>query len=124
MSWLDIKGATAAWSLDQNTFPETTLPTLGLELYSYPNLNLNLYTSQSIQSHSSTTRTAAWQDKMDPGIEQALISLIPSISGRPPTELVQLATSLLAQSRTRASSLKADEEIARNYACANLACER
>ena len=55
---------------------------------------------------------------------QALISLIPTLTGPLPPELLELAVSLLAQSRSQASSLKADEEIARSYACANLACER
>ena len=57
-------------------------------------------------------------------IEQALIGLIPTLNGPLPTELVELAVSLLARSRSVASSLKADEEIARPYACAQLACER
>ena len=61
---------------------------------------------------------------MDKSIAQALNGLIPAFSGPIPTELQELAASLLAQSRSKASSLKADEEIARSYACANLACER
>ena len=62
--------------------------------------------------------------KMDRAIIQALQGLVPTISGPLPPELVNLATSLLAQSRNKASNLKAEEEIARTYACANLACER
>ncbi|KAL8642080.1 MAG: hypothetical protein Q9228_001190 [Teloschistes exilis] len=61
---------------------------------------------------------------MDKAIIQALNSLIPELNGPLPPELLQLASSLLAQSRTKAGSLKADEEIGRTYACANLACER
>lgn len=61
---------------------------------------------------------------MDQAVVQALDGLIPSLSSPLPSELVELATSLLAQSRNKASSLKADEEIARSYACANIACER
>ncbi|KAL8693713.1 MAG: hypothetical protein Q9218_001514 [Villophora microphyllina] len=61
---------------------------------------------------------------MDRAIAQALNSLVPELNGPLPPELLELAGSLLAQSRTKASSLKADEEIARTYACANLACER
>ncbi|KAM4060094.1 origin recognition complex subunit 6 (ORC6) domain-containing protein [Hirsutella rhossiliensis] len=57
-------------------------------------------------------------------IEQALLSLIPAHGPELPPSLVELAGSLLAQSRNRASTLKADEEVARHYACANLACER
>ena len=41
----------------------------------------------------------------------------------PPT-LLELASSLLVQSRHKASNLKADEEIARSYACAHIACDR
>ena len=55
---------------------------------------------------------------------QALMGLIPTLTGSLPPELLELAVSLLAQSRSKASNLKADEEIARSYACANLACER
>ena len=61
---------------------------------------------------------------MDRSIAQALNGLIPTFNGTLPPELVELAASLLAQSRSKASSLKAEEEIARSYACANLACER
>ncbi|KAG6006145.1 hypothetical protein E4U54_000214 [Claviceps lovelessii] len=57
-------------------------------------------------------------------IEQALLSLMPTYGSDLPSSLVELAGSLLAQSRHRASTLKADEEIARQYACANIACER
>ena len=61
---------------------------------------------------------------MERSMAQALIGLIPTHTGPLPPELLDLAVSLLAQSRSKASSLKADEEIARSYACANLACER
>ena len=61
---------------------------------------------------------------MDRSVAQALIGLIPTLTGPLPPELLDLAVSLLAQSRSKASSLKPDEEIARSYACANLACER
>ncbi|KAL8736116.1 MAG: hypothetical protein Q9181_002531 [Wetmoreana brouardii] len=61
---------------------------------------------------------------MDRAITQALSSLIPELNGPLPQELLELAVSLLAQSRNKAGSLKAEEEIARTYACANLACER
>lgn len=61
---------------------------------------------------------------MDRLISQALSSLLPALVGPMPPELVELAVSLLAQSRSRASSLKSEEEIARPYACANVACER
>jgi origin recognition complex subunit 6 len=61
---------------------------------------------------------------MDKSVAQALNGLIPTLTGPLPPELLELAVSLLAQSRSKASSLKVDEEIARSYACANLACER
>ncbi|CZR51942.1 uncharacterized protein PAC_01819 [Phialocephala subalpina] len=56
-------------------------------------------------------------------IERTLTNLIPRHSGTLPRELIDLADSLLSQSRNKCS-LKPDEEIARVYACANLACER
>jgi len=61
---------------------------------------------------------------MDKSVIQALNGLIPTSSSPLPPELVELAVSLLAQSRSKASSLKVEEEIARSYACAHLACER
>jgi origin recognition complex subunit 6 len=61
---------------------------------------------------------------MNRSIEQALTSLIPRHNDTLPPELIELASSLLAQSRNQASNLKAEEEIGRTYACANIACER
>ncbi|OIW27207.1 hypothetical protein CONLIGDRAFT_618661 [Coniochaeta ligniaria NRRL 30616] len=61
---------------------------------------------------------------MNRSIEQALISLIPTHNSDLPQPLLDLATSLLAQSQHKASTLKQDEEIARPYACAHLACDR
>ncbi|KAL2135932.1 hypothetical protein VTI74DRAFT_6315 [Chaetomium olivicolor] len=61
---------------------------------------------------------------MNRSIEQALLSLLPTHSSTLPQPLTDLASSLLAQSRHRASTLKAEEEIARPYACAHLACDR
>ncbi|KAF2842156.1 hypothetical protein M501DRAFT_998410 [Patellaria atrata CBS 101060] len=60
---------------------------------------------------------------MNRSIEQALTSLIPTYSSPLPSELLNLALSILAQSRTKASSLRPEEEIARGYACAHIACE-
>lgn len=57
-------------------------------------------------------------------IEQALLSLMPTYGSDLPPQLLDLAGSLLAQSRHHASTLKADEEIGRLYACANIACDR
>lgn len=56
-------------------------------------------------------------------LELALSTLLPTIAFLPP-ELIHLATSLLAQSRSKAASLKPEEEIARSYACAHIACDR
>jgi origin recognition complex subunit 6 len=56
-------------------------------------------------------------------VETSLSSLLPTLNGNLPSELVHLATSLLAQSRTRLN-LKSNEEIARPYACAQIACKR
>ncbi|KAF2720566.1 hypothetical protein K431DRAFT_295059 [Polychaeton citri CBS 116435] len=56
-------------------------------------------------------------------IESALATLLPTIAFLPP-ELISLSSSLLAQSRGRAATLKQDEEIARTYACCHIACER
>ncbi|KAL8974118.1 MAG: hypothetical protein Q9197_001631 [Variospora fuerteventurae] len=61
---------------------------------------------------------------MDKAIYQAISSLIPEYNNPLPPELLELAVSLLAQSRNKASSLKPEEEIARTYVCAHLACER
>ena len=57
-------------------------------------------------------------------IERALTGLMPTLNGPLPPELMELALSLLARSRSLVQSLKPDEEIARSYACAQLACER
>ncbi|PHH61521.1 hypothetical protein CDD81_312 [Ophiocordyceps australis] len=57
-------------------------------------------------------------------MELALLSLMPSWGSDLPPALVDLADSLMAQSQHKASTLKADEEIARHYACANIACDR
>ncbi|KAK1761286.1 origin recognition complex, subunit 6 [Echria macrotheca] len=61
---------------------------------------------------------------MNRSLEQALLSLLPTHNSTLPQPLTELASSLLAQSRHRASTLKAEEEIARLYACANIACDR
>ena len=61
---------------------------------------------------------------MNRSIEQALLSLLPTHNSALPPALAESASSLLAQSRHRASTLKAEEEIARAYACAHLACDR
>uniref|UniRef100_A0A0B7JT86 ORC6 first cyclin-like domain-containing protein n=1 Tax=Bionectria ochroleuca TaxID=29856 RepID=A0A0B7JT86_BIOOC len=57
-------------------------------------------------------------------IEQALFSLMPTYGSDLPPPLVELAESLVSQSRFKASTLKAEEEVGRLYACANLACNR
>ncbi|KAI2642367.1 hypothetical protein GGS21DRAFT_302401 [Xylaria nigripes] len=57
-------------------------------------------------------------------LEPTLYSLLPSYSTALPQPLLDLASSLLAQSRHSAGALKVDEEVARPYACAHIACER
>ncbi|KAF7154959.1 hypothetical protein CNMCM5623_003217 [Aspergillus felis] len=57
-------------------------------------------------------------------VEQALSLLVPTHANDLPPELVSLALSLVAQSRSFAASLKPEEEIARPYACAEIACRR
>ena len=56
-------------------------------------------------------------------IHRTLNLIVPTASTLPPS-LIDLATSLLAQSRAKAPSLKPDEEIARPFACCHIACER
>lgn len=57
-------------------------------------------------------------------LEPTLYSLLPSYSTALPQPLLELASSLLARSRNSAGTLKPDEEVARSYACAHIACER
>lgn len=57
-------------------------------------------------------------------VEQALATLLPTHADDMPHELVSLARALLAQSRSYAASLKPEEEIARPWACAEIACKR
>ncbi|PNS18385.1 hypothetical protein CAC42_6202 [Sphaceloma murrayae] len=60
---------------------------------------------------------------MPTAIDQALITLVPSLNHLP-IELTSLASALATQSRSKAGNLKPDEEIARNYVCAHIACEK
>lgn len=57
-------------------------------------------------------------------IEQALATLLPTHADDLPPQLLSLAVSLVAQSRSYSTSLKPEEEIARPYACAEIACKR
>ncbi|OAX78369.1 hypothetical protein ACJ72_07326 [Emergomyces africanus] len=57
-------------------------------------------------------------------LEQALANLLPTHAEALPSELVKHASILLAQSRSYGSSLKPEEEIARPYVCAEIACKR
>ena len=61
---------------------------------------------------------------MDQAIAQALRNLLPSQNSDLPAELGELALALFAQSKSQAGSLKVEEEIARSYVCAHLACNR
>ncbi|KAF4585648.1 origin recognition complex subunit 6 (ORC6) [Ophiocordyceps camponoti-floridani] len=76
---------------------------------------------RSAEQEISQSRELATMDKQ---LENALFSMMPAHGPTLAPSLVELAGSLLAQSRNRASALKAEEEVARPYACANLACER
>lgn len=67
--------------------------------------------------------TPEQSSNMNRTIELNLERLIPRHSGALPRELKELTSSLLAQSRTKCN-LGAEEEAARIYLCANLACER
>ncbi|OQO04608.1 hypothetical protein B0A48_09530 [Cryoendolithus antarcticus] len=60
---------------------------------------------------------------MAAAIERSLHLIVPTATSLPST-LIDLASSLLAQSRAKVPKLKQDEEIARTYACCHLACER
>lgn len=60
---------------------------------------------------------------MSRAVEANLLSLLPTQSENLPKPLVDLASSLFAQSKN-SSTLKQDEEIARSYACCHIACER
>lgn len=57
-------------------------------------------------------------------INQSLNILLPTRNNDFSRELLDLSQSLLAQSRIRAPNLKAEEEIARAYACSEIACEK
>jgi origin recognition complex subunit 6 len=57
-------------------------------------------------------------------VEQALSTLLPTHANELPPELLSLAQSLVAQSRSYSTTLKPEEEIARPYACAEIACKR
>lgn len=57
-------------------------------------------------------------------IHQSLSILLPAHAQKLPAALVQLAESLLARSRQRATRLKPEEEIARAFACSEIACTR
>jgi origin recognition complex subunit 6 len=56
-------------------------------------------------------------------IHRTLNLIVPTTTTLPPS-LIDLATTLLAQSRAKVPSLKPDEEIARPFACCHIACER
>ncbi|KAF2431060.1 hypothetical protein EJ08DRAFT_611272 [Tothia fuscella] len=61
---------------------------------------------------------------MSKAVEFDLLSLLPGVTLPVPPKLVNLGVSLLAQSRSKAANLKGEEEIARGYVCAHIACER
>lgn len=58
-------------------------------------------------------------------MDATLLSILPTYTaGALPSALTSLAAALLAQSRSKASTLKPEEEAARTYTCCHLACER
>lgn len=57
-------------------------------------------------------------------IHQSLGALLPTHAQKLPPQVIHLSESLLAQSRQRAAHLKPEEEIARAYACCEIACKR
>lgn len=57
-------------------------------------------------------------------IEQSLANLLPGVADELPRELISLASFLVTQSRTYGTTLKPEMEIARPYACAEIACKR
>ncbi|KAF8477471.1 origin recognition complex subunit 6-domain-containing protein [Kalaharituber pfeilii] len=61
---------------------------------------------------------------MNRSLENTLNGLIPTHTGPIPRELVDLTASLLAASRQRVGTLRPEEEPARAYLCAHIACER
>lgn len=57
--------------------------------------------------------------------QPSLLSLLPTLDAESlPPALIDLSSSLLALSRQKAATLKPEEEIARTYACAHIACDR
>ncbi|KAI1337347.1 hypothetical protein F5Y15DRAFT_159358 [Xylariaceae sp. FL0016] len=56
-------------------------------------------------------------------LEPTLLSLLPTLTVLP-QPLLELASSLLAQSRHTAGALKTEEEVARSFACCHIACDR
>lgn len=99
-------------------------PKLRVNQVAYSWLTLNLQPNPSTPPHPPQTETQTTTAKMSRQIDQALLSLMPTYTQDLPPTLLELANSLLAQSRHRASMLKAEEEVARLYACANIACDR
>jgi hypothetical protein len=83
-----------------------------------------LRSTSTSRYRTTTYKLATTSSTMNKAVEHDLLSLIPAIELPLPQELISLTISLLAQSRSKAANLKKDEEIARGYACANIACER
>ena len=90
-----------------------------------PRLTSRLQTSRvDVTSTDLRPRAiATTNDNMPTAVELSLSSLVPTLSPIP-DDLTNLATSLLAQSRSKAATLKPEEEIGRTYACCHIACQR
>lgn len=89
----------------------------------------NSYTHSTTQSRRSIL-FARLRITMS-NVHQSLHLLLPTLSTSSsssssalPPQLLSLSTSLLAQSRNKAPHLKPEEEIARPYACCEIACKR
>ncbi|RPB19156.1 hypothetical protein L211DRAFT_661909 [Terfezia boudieri ATCC MYA-4762] len=84
--------------------------------------SINQRCLQTNGRHEFNTPTRGTE--MNRSLETTLTGLIPTLTGPIPPELVNMAASLLALSRQRVGALKPEEESARAYLCAHIACER
>lgn len=99
--------------------------TRSLTFHAAPTISTSTHVNtNSLYKYSYLNRNEGKKKAMSKPVEQALVGLVPAHNGPLPSELLSVAVSLLAQSRSKASSLRPEEEIARTYACAHLACER
>jgi hypothetical protein len=95
--------------LRQSRLSAPNSPLSSLQLYTRSPLNLRYHQGSTMNNRP---------------VDQALATLLPTHAQDIPRELRSLALSFVAQSRSFSSSLKPDEEVARPFACAELACKR